>query len=173
MAKFKIGDEVLFEGKGKEIVMDIDRWGNIKGMYCNTGLASDYYVDSRRYTLIKESTIKDRIEALTGESTLKETDDLAMEIWNEWKEKRPSNDTINRKLVIPMFDNGEERICIQNYKKETLFDSSYSGQCSKLKALKSNLLWLAAKAGLLKEDLVGKEMTVEIDGKKYTAKIIK
>jgi len=164
---FKVGDEVRVK-KGFECENCRNKIGVViatdKNVYpievkYNSGEKEVFKIEALE--LIKggstmcEKSLRDRIEALTGNSTLKETDDLIREIQDGisrgiYNDGRTIEINSWSNCWIEGDKNGEFKVRIQVEDYIKLFP--FTTQCSKLRAFKDALLWLLDKSGIEKKD---------------------
>jgi len=122
--------------------------------------------------MLKYDEIKSKIEALDGNSSLKEADDILQEVHNSIDSTKLPYLSID----IPIRDkvnSGEQKIVIRTNFHTTQIEEKfpYKSQCSKLQALKDACMWLLDHCDI-KKSIVGEEKKIEIDGKTYKAKIL-
>lgn len=154
--KFKVGDRVEIVKTNVEPTRHPGEMGTILD---TNGADAEYlylvHPDSFRsntpgglYCKIKEAkmSIKEKIENINEDTTIKELDDLLTEIapahkilYKQWE---------HSESAIAIIDAGACRVGSD----APLVVFQYSDQCSKLKALKDALLWLAKKTGKLKDN---------------------
>lgn len=160
----------------KEMNRQIGKTGTIETVIADYGVYIDF--EDKNYEsayafpfeslkLITEAkmSIKDRIEALTGWD--KEADDILGDVIKK----------TNYALVVKYYYDGSGDFLIYEgslVEKDLMsgyiqpFGFSSASQCSRLRAFKDALLWLAEKAGTI----VGKEVKADIEGKIYKVKVI-
>lgn len=133
-----------------------------------TCYASKIELIERSEPMSQYSTIKQRIENLSGDSSLKELDDLLQEI------------TRGKYYWLGIGTENSNRDCISIYDLRThhsqpikFVDFSYANQCEKLTALKSALLWLLQYSDIKKDAKQDKIAELKKELAKFTANIEK
>ena len=180
MSKFKVGDRVrvVVGGSGvsfldvgkKTIVTEVGGKYAIKSAVKTKDFKNENYddwIDEESFELAM--TLKQRIEALNN-GWDKEADNILQEIYeskmNTWYS-----------LQIPCHNkepNYKNSISIQKGETGCVVRQCYfTSQCSKNRAFKDALLWLLDKSGLEKEAKEGDCAEVEVDGKRFEAKLIR
>ncbi|HDZ26356.1 hypothetical protein LCGC14_0398850 [marine sediment metagenome] len=148
--KFKKGDRVRhLMCNQDEIIEGFNARGWIKGRYCETGDLSSIFAPPESYRLIKEGKgmpIKEKIENINEDTTIKELDDLIVEILPEL----PSNCIPH--IKIRMNQSAPDAGYIEASVNGRNEQFGYCDQCDKLQALKNALMWLAEKSGKLKDN---------------------
>lgn len=127
------------------------------------GVKYPWFCKADEIKLLKEETMRDRIEAVTGWD--KDADDILQEIYADLREQH---------YIIAIgirntesYGYHQEVEILLGLDRKPIISFSYKNQCQKLRAFKDVLLWLAAKAGLLdKEQTDIAAIKVEIAGLK-------
>ena len=173
--EFEIGDRVkilnsslcsctidigeIYDIKGEKIYTKEDKCFWIHGFEhnCCPHLASE--LQKMEGSMSQYESIKAEINALNGNSTLKEVDDILQKITNKDK------DSIE--IKINNFHSDSDGALIDVYSanannrgSDSCFkEFHYKSQCDKIEALKDALLWFL-KYSDIKKDLVGQEVTI-------------
>lgn len=180
MGKFKVGEmvRVLKKNYGDNLTGRIGKISRVAEKstyteeYCALDIATGgvYSTDLQKIkggTMSKYEELKSRIEGLNNGCD-KEADDILMDIHSDMEASGPKiavwmNTGCNVGSIESSYTCGKyggEKVVFR-----------YAGQCEKMGAFRKALIWFLAKSNL-KNNLVGTEQKIEIEGKVYKAKIV-